>query len=1020
MEDHAPIEHIQKTAEKIVKNHPNNEFIPRRITPKITPDGFIEGDSLSQVGVAVYINLNVRFGKARLNHETADTETLSNRIEERLLNSSWINRIPLEKRYLVAGGIMTAANLGQGTIRKLTKGLPFVGILAGGLISGSFEYVRKRDEITESNSRLTRMLAEGRNPQEMLQKYNAQEIANNITINKVEDIKSNIERLKTAYETNKNPKNLESLLSEIARFQALYEVGKAKNTDLLGSTSLDELQKQRLATIDLCSTTLKNLSLTDPSIKDKYKAEVDHQMSYTESIVVNRDLQFRSLRNGIALRRAAQVAIIGTAAGLIGSEVMAHFKPGTTGLVEYLRGENTNAQTAQTSLTWLARWLKGDQASQYEQVTNHYFSTEPVTHSDTIDKVIGGDEAYKQLVGKSTLIENLTRTYTAQDVDQIHKYGGLTRSLWEGKLSGNLDIFGRNVIGGKDLLHDFDKSYLEAFHEGKFRAIVNLSDGQHVDVSSLISVNNGVAEIDLTKEPGIVGMIFKDGHEKGLEFIKNIQYGIGSGDKIDIVSTIDGAGNNFDPGPVHTQDVIEWTDYVKKDWFTHELKLNPQEIDDFYAVIFPSPKSGRIKAEETKTQESKPKNKPDNKPNTAPTAPSVPTAPTASLASTAPIETAPNAPIVPAGPATATASIAPSEPSSAELLNTQDMELLKNLLDTPTPGELNDSQKQGILKRITNSPKYKEIIEKIIKYQNKRKAIDILRNGFSREQVSEILNIIQKYKADEEFLRNLLDNPTPDQLSDEDFLRNLLETPIAPAGSTAESLDARDQELLRNLLDSPTPGELNESQKQGILKRILNSPKYKEIIEKLRKYQGKRRLKINWAEEKPSLIFYNSEGTEIPGAPTNTIEAAPSVTPPPVTPSIPTNTVEAERVVDTNEKEATLDTPEDIENAKNLVSFLGRLLNLVMSSRDRSLNGAQDKIDNQILPALKPVLDNLGVNIEMEELKEFFDNVTMDSEFTKSLRKILTVIYSPQGVNLKAKEKSILFTELFKKYVIKP
>jgi hypothetical protein len=228
---------------------------------------------------------------------------------------------------------------------------------------------------------------------------------------------------------------------------------------------------------------------------------------------------------------------------------------------------------------------------------------------------------------------------------------------------------------------------------------------------------------------------------------------------------------------------------VKKDWVTHELKINPQEIDDFYAVIFPSPKSGRNQSKETKTQESKPKNKPEN--------------------------------------------------SSA-------------------PG------------------------------------------------------------------------------------------PITPVSSIASTIP------------------------------------------------------------------------ETPKVSSNTVEAAPSVTPPPVTPSIPTNTIEAERVVGTNEKEATLDTPEDIENAKNLVSLLGRLLNLLMNSRDRSLNGAQDRIDSQIIPALKPILDKLGINIEIDTLKEFFDNVTMDSEFTKALRKIFIQIYSPEGNKLKSDQKNALFTELFKKYVIKP
>ena len=87
MEDHAPIEHIQKTAEKIVKNHPNNEFIPRQITPKITPDGFIEGNSLSQVGVAVYSNLNVRYknvsSKFKNNYEEIKWDDENNQLKSK-------------------------------------------------------------------------------------------------------------------------------------------------------------------------------------------------------------------------------------------------------------------------------------------------------------------------------------------------------------------------------------------------------------------------------------------------------------------------------------------------------------------------------------------------------------------------------------------------------------------------------------------------------------------------------------------------------------------------------------------------------------------------------------------------------------------------------------------------------------------------------------------------------------------------------------------------------------------------
>ncbi len=559
-------------------------------------------NNASDVVDKMNINLNIRFGKARLNHETTDTETLSTKIEEKLLNSKWINMIPFEKRYWVAGGLIAAANLGSSSLRSASRGIPFAGAFVSGTVSGGFEYLRKRDEMTETNSRLTRMIAEGRSPSEMLKKYNSNEIASNINVVKIEEIKTNIENLNGVYEKSSNPQDLEKLLNEIARFQSLYESGKAKNKDLLGSTSLEELQKQRLAVIGISTEILQKLNSTNPDIKNKYNEALQKQNEVLEKQMADRETQFKALRNTTSLNRAGEVALATAVGSLVFAEAKAMFSNNTTGLVEYLRGENTN-EGAQTSLAWAARWLKGDQTSQFEKIVEKFSTTETISKIDTISSFASSEEVEKALSGKSDLISDLTRTYTGQAEDQIQKYGGLTRSLWNKDSSGVLDIFGRNVVDGKSILHDFDKSYLEAFNDGKFRAIVNLSDGRHVDVSSLINLNNGVVQIDFSKEPGIVGEIFKNGHVEGLEHIKNIQYGIGSGDKIDIVSTISGGGQEFSPEPTNLIEDVNTTETITKDLIKQTFKLNPQEIDDFYLFYFPSPKTQRIEQQRPNSSE---------------------------------------------------------------------------------------------------------------------------------------------------------------------------------------------------------------------------------------------------------------------------------------------------------------------------------------------------------------------------------------------------------------------------------
>jgi hypothetical protein len=57
MEDSAPLEHIHKTANKIVENSPQNEYI----NPEVPTEGMSKGEYLGQIGPPVYSNLNVRY-----------------------------------------------------------------------------------------------------------------------------------------------------------------------------------------------------------------------------------------------------------------------------------------------------------------------------------------------------------------------------------------------------------------------------------------------------------------------------------------------------------------------------------------------------------------------------------------------------------------------------------------------------------------------------------------------------------------------------------------------------------------------------------------------------------------------------------------------------------------------------------------------------------------------------------------------------------------------------------------------
>ena len=556
----------------------------------------------SDVIDAMNIDFNIKFGRARLNHETQDTLSTSIRMENAIMNSKILSYLPFEKKYYALGAIMTAASWGSGSLSRVGKYVPFLGPLVSGVVSGGMEYARKRDEVTYTQGRITRLLAEGKDISEIMRSQNPKEIAKNVSVQKTEDIMNRINSSYDAYAaaTDKDAA-MRTLIGEIAGYRALLETSTKEGVDLVGSSSQEKLIADKAELSARCNQILEQLQTNHPKVdlKTIYLESAKSRIDSERKLLDERTRQANALRRGLALGSATRVGLTVAAGSLIGSEIRGLFSHNTQSLGEYALGIDTES-SKQTSLTWLAKWMRGDEAGLHEMVRTpgvlrpeSHFDANAIRGTETVmqESTLSSEQVEEALTKKSTFISELSRTYTGTAEAQINKYGGLTRSMWESDNSSTLEIWGRDQIGEKAVLHDFNQGYLEAFKNGTFRAIVNLPEGKTVDVTNLIKLEGGRPVIDFSKEPGIIGEMFKNGSSEGLKYIENIQYGIGSGNNIDIVSTIDGGGQNFIPNPETISTPVEnvvrgkWVEEMVQAPDTFELG-DLKENEDLYLFYF--------------------------------------------------------------------------------------------------------------------------------------------------------------------------------------------------------------------------------------------------------------------------------------------------------------------------------------------------------------------------------------------------------------------------------------------------
>ena len=551
---------------------------------------------------AMNISLNIRFGAARFESMTKDQETLSNKVEDRLMKSKWINSLPFERRYWVQGAIIGGSSVASSAIQKLTgwSGLVtggFTAVLAGGL-SGAIEYKRKRDQLSETHSRLTRRMARGGSSGDMLTKYEPDFIKDHIKLVDLEPLATSIQNKYDLIKgkTPVDPKAVESLLGEIAKFQALYEQ-EQKSGDRFRATSKDKLNQLKLDTLRNSSRIISELGTVDPTTGAKYKQTLESSRTKLEKESELDKQIFEKLARNKALTSAAVVGAVSATLSFAFSS--AYLKEKLAAGASYIGSKAAVffGSTPEQASTWAASHGLGFLVPKttYQVVETPREITQTLTATESLNK----------LLGSSKTVDAIQRIYNGTAEGQIAKFGGLTRSMWsstpgEGAVLG---IFGRTMSGGKTLLHDFDKGFLDAFQQGKFQVLVNLADGHKVLASpSTLYMDHGVLKVDFSRDPGILGEIFKNGHEKGLAMIENIQYGVGDGNKMEVVSTIAGGGKGFIPdAQTVTQKIID-----------NPLRINQEfkfEDTPIMIPLFRSPMSGRNRESSEKksgSKESKP------------------------------------------------------------------------------------------------------------------------------------------------------------------------------------------------------------------------------------------------------------------------------------------------------------------------------------------------------------------------------------------------------------------------------
>ncbi len=612
------------------------------------------------------ISMNIRFGKARFESKTKDNETLSNKIEDKITSSKWLSSIPAERRYWAMALVVTGSSKINSGIQKITTltGYGSLGatMAISGAVSGTFEYIRKKDQLTETASRLTRRLAVGGNSGEFLDKYGAADMESLIKLEKIEPLLNGIKNLSNLYETATTPQDKEAaltgLLQQIGKFQALYEL-EEKTGDRFQANSAEELNKIKTETIKTATQILSTINATDPTIQSRYASVFNTEKSKIEKQTELDKKILTAANKSKAIKSAAKVAVVSAVlSGAFSSEI-------------FKRGMALGTNNALSAFGITPEWIKSHGLGGFlPQIEKKY---EVVKEFQDITTSVSGQERLSKLMESSNVVDDIVRKYNGTAEGQIATFGGLTRSMWS-KTPGEeavLDIFGRTMKSGSTLLHDFDKGYLDAFHQGKFQVLVTLADGHKVLASpaDLIMGADGTLKVDFSKDPGILGEIFKDGHESGLAHIKNIQYGIGDASNMEVVSTIKGGGESFIPDPTEiTQKIVKQTLKISED-----IKIDDTPV---FFPIFRSPKSGRT----PRTQE----NERQATPQTNRVERSTPTSTPSTVS--APRDATTTPPVVPVVPAAAPVSRVErtAEPEKSETDSNKNLieklELLKSMI----------------------------------------------------------------------------------------------------------------------------------------------------------------------------------------------------------------------------------------------------------------------------------------------------------------------------------------------------
>ncbi|NBO36158.1 hypothetical protein EBU91_01250, partial [bacterium] len=248
-------------------------------------------------------SVNLRFARARLTSETPEQQNLTIRLENALLNSNVISRIPFLKRNWVQAGLFLAVNIPAYSLRQSARLLSFIPTPAiSGLTSGVVEYFRKKQEMDITRSRVTSMLARGSETAFLPSQLNVH--GNNeileLTKSKLVDVVS----LENDYRASNDGKVKYEIL---AKFYAALQVSKKNKTDLFYGVNATHSEIQASRTYLLQQYELNKNEVSQFHKTDDLEAENQRKIEENEKL-------FNALRRSTSLRSAAAVGA--TAAAL--------------------------------------------------------------------------------------------------------------------------------------------------------------------------------------------------------------------------------------------------------------------------------------------------------------------------------------------------------------------------------------------------------------------------------------------------------------------------------------------------------------------------------------------------------------------------------------------------------------------------------------------------------------------------------------------------------------------------------